>query len=456
MIAAVSYCVAVAVLHAEEPPVGIIGKNQWLFYRYELTDRSDATATDQSLDLVYRFSRVLASNGITLAVVMVPLKMRIYAEHLPDDVKLNSYMEVNYERMSKLLRKSGVAVVDLNAAFLNSPKRNSSSPLFYKLDTHWTQTGAMVAAETIQAEIETTPWLKKALVATPEESYNLVVGTRKIPSEGRDLIGQLPPNSIKFAYEQVTPVSVVRVRPAQQGLFGANGSGGVALLGSSYSRDWTGFVDALRYVLQRDIFSMGVGADQGSWVGMETYLRDDAFQLKAPKLLIWEMPERDMRAPPDYEFRELRYISNNTEWLLRASAWVQAECKPSTVGAKISSAGLGGRAGNLRGGDLTTGPTNEGDFLEIGFDRPLDKLDYVDVRATVSGATTLVMEGSGVGAASRKFTLNVMGDGAPHLLKTPLPSRGNGFTKVRVYPGRSGGIELQRLRVCRQPGDLLE
>lgn len=439
-----------------EAPVGILGKDHWLFYRYELSDKVDATDTDQSLRLINQFNRVLASNGIALVLAMVPIKMRIYAQYLPESVHLNPYMEGNYERMSNLLRESGVAVADINNAFLNSPKRNSSPPLFYKLDTHWSLTGAMVAAEAVKKKIDSTASLKSALSATPVEGYNLIIGKRQIPSQGRDLIEQLPPNSISFAYEAVTPISVVRERPLQQGLLGRDAVTAVALLGSSYSREWTGFSDALRYVLQRDIFSMGIGADQGSWVGMEAYLRDEAFQRHTPKLLIWELPERDMRAPPNYVFRESRYISDNTEWLLRVSALAQRDCRTSLAKATVSKTGLGGHIGSLRGNDLTTTTTNEGDFLEIELDRPLQKLDYVSVAATAHGASSWTVEGSGIGSVARKFKVNINGDGAPHLIKTPFPSRTNGFTKLRVFPGKTDGIALRQLQICSQPTDLLD
>jgi hypothetical protein len=46
---------------ASEASVGIVGKNQWLFYRYELSDPSDAAATDQTLDLISRFNKLLAA-----------------------------------------------------------------------------------------------------------------------------------------------------------------------------------------------------------------------------------------------------------------------------------------------------------------------------------------------------------------------------------------------------------
>ncbi len=440
---------------AAEAAPGIVGKNDWLFYRYEMTDTSHAPMTDVSIDLIQRFNKVLAANGITMGVTMVPLKMRVYAEHLPDDLKINDYMAGNYARMSKALQAAQVNVIDLNTAFLNSPKRTGDSPFFFRLDTHWAPSGAVLAAETVKAGIDANPALKKALDATPEEGFKMAVNNRKRPSKGRDLIEQLPPNSPSFAPEQVAQVSVTRAQPPKEDLLGNRAPVAITLVGSSYSRDWTGFTDALRYTLQRDILGIGVGADQGSWVGMESYLRDDAFQSKAPKMLLWELPERDMRAPPDYKFRDARYISNNTEWLLRASAWVQASCAPSSVTAKIVGGGLATPA-RLKGSEIGAGPANDADFVEIAFDKPMDKLDYLVARTITSGSKAMTLEASASGVAARRFTLTMPGDDVAHALKSPLPSSGAGFTKVRIFPGKSDNFTLQGVQVCRQPEDLLK
>ena len=125
--AALASTLAMPAADAAEPATGIIGKNEWLFYRYEMTHAHDAEKTNVSLDLIQRFNRVLAANHIGMAVAMVPLKMRIYAEHLPDEIKINDYMGANYERMSRVLRAAGVPVIDLSTAFLTSPKRNSDT-----------------------------------------------------------------------------------------------------------------------------------------------------------------------------------------------------------------------------------------------------------------------------------------------------------------------------------------
>ncbi|NDP48473.1 MAG: hypothetical protein GZ085_08820 [Sulfuriferula multivorans] len=444
------------VVQAQEPAPGIVGKSGWLFYRYELSDTPDEAATDASLGLIQRFNKVLSANGVSMAVVMVPLKMRIYAEHLPDSIKVNDYMRGNYARMSQLLQAAQVSVIDLNTAFLNTPKRNSDTPLFFRLDTHWTQTGAMLAAKTIKAGINTNPKLKAALEATPEESFEIVVGTRKRPSQGRDLVEQLPPNSLTFAPEQIAPVSVIRARPPKEDLLGNRAPLGLTLVGSSYSRDWTGFADALRYVLQRDILAIGIGADQGSWVGMESYLRDDAFQTKAPRMLIWEMPERDMRAPPDFRFRDARYVSNNTEWLLRASAWVQTSCKVSAATATVLPVGLGASVVNAKRDSVSTGPTSDKEFIDIRFDKPIGQLDYLAARVVTDGSKSMILEGSGPGVTTRRFTMDVAGDDAAHAFKTPLPSNGSGFTKLRIFPGKNNSFVIQGLQVCRQPEDILK
>lgn len=444
----------ISIAQAAEAPAGIIGKNEWLYYRIELSDSVDAATTDSSLDLIQRFNRVLAASGVSMVVVMVPLKMRIYSEHLPDTVKVNDYMKVNYDRMSKALLGAGVNVIDVNTSFLTSPKRDTPNPFYFRLDTHWTPSGALLAAEAVKAGIDANPTMKKALDSTPEVKYGLT-NARRVHSKARDLVDQLPPNSPTFGLEQFTPMKLAKIDAAKEDLLGSRAPIGLTLVGSSYSNAWTGFPDALRYTLQRDLLSVSVGADQGSWIGMESYLSDDSFQTQKPKLLIWEMPERDMRAAPDFKFREARYIINNTEWLLRVAAWVQTSCKPSAVAAKLAPIGLAASASNVRGADLATGPTNASDFAEIGFDKPIEKSDYLSLRVTSAGSKTMILEASGPGVATRRFTVNVPGDDVAHALKTPLPSNANGYTKVRLVPGKTNGFALQGLQVCRQPEDLL-
>ena len=313
---------------AADTAAALIGKQEWLFYKYEFSEPSHDELVKKSQDLIKNFERVLAERGIRLTVAMVPLKIRVYSEYLPDEIKLSPYLQDNYSQMLGVFASAGVNAADLNSAFLSSPERGGDTPLYFRLDSHWTPVGARVGAEALKKSLETDPKSSELLATIPTIKFTYKVANRKRPSRGRDLVDQLPPNSPTFAPELVAQVNVLRDKSNQANLTGEQDAPRIGMVGSSYSRDWTGFADAIRYVLQRDVAVAAVGADQGSWVGMESYLKDEAFQSNPPKLLIWEMPERDMRAPPDYKYREARYVMNNAEWLQRVTDLVQKAPAP--------------------------------------------------------------------------------------------------------------------------------
>ena len=312
----------VTVSQAAETTATIIGKNDWLFVKYEFALPSDLPDTQATVQLIEKTSKLLSANGIALAVVIVPSKVRIYAEHLPDSAKLDSYTADKYESVAKTLVDSGVNVVNLNQAFLNSPLRNSDTPLFLRLDTHWAPAGALLAAQTVKAEIDRNPTLNAALAATPETKYTFSWNSRKINHRARDLVNLLPKEAQNFAYEQILLFKSEKVQAAQAGLLNAGDNVGITVIGSSYTNKNTGYPDGLRFTLQRDLLDISIPVDQGPWVGLESYFRDDAFQTNKPKLIIWEIPERELRSPPNYKYRDTRSISDNNEWFTRVSALV--------------------------------------------------------------------------------------------------------------------------------------
>lgn len=450
--ATISIPAAYAVTPASFVGQGFVGKNQWLFYRVEFSDAVDLAATNQTIDLIGRVNKLMERNGIAMAVTMVPLKMRIYSEYLPDDVKLNPYMEGNYDRMTKALRAAKVNMIDLNTPFLSSPKRNTDTPFFFRLDTHWSQTGAAYAAEIIRDDLNANPALKKVLNSIPEVKYSMTWSKQKINGPVHDLIEKLPPGTPAVAEEMSLPFSVAREGVSTGGLLGDATTPAITLMGSSYSAPHHRLPDALRYTLQRDILAVSVEAIQGSWVGLESYLRDDSFQTSKPKLLIWEMPERDMRMPPNYKYRDDRYNSDNTEWLLRVAAWVQSSCTPSPVAAKLALSGLVTSDSD----NVTAGRTTDKSFIELNFSKPIEKLDYLSARVATNGSKKMILEASGDGVETRWFDYPVSGDGAEHAFRSPLPSYGKGYTKLRIFPGRSSAFVFKGLQVCRQPEDLLK
>jgi alginate O-acetyltransferase complex protein AlgJ len=127
----------------------------------------------------------------------------------------------------------------------------------------------------------------------------------------------LPKEQQSFAPEQVLPFKVARTTASQAGLQGSGDNVGITVIGSSYTNKNTGYPDAIRYVLQRELLDISIPVDQGPWVGMEAYLKDEAFKTNKPKLIIWEIPERELRSPPNAKFRDVRYVIDNNEWYSR-------------------------------------------------------------------------------------------------------------------------------------------
>jgi alginate O-acetyltransferase complex protein AlgJ len=325
----VRYCVNAAVIaaaftgaaaYAADPVPVLIGKNDWLYTPYEFATTSDSGDTQATIGLFEKVNKLFERKGIALALVIVPSKIRIHADQLPDGKSLDSYTADKYENAFKALRAGGVNAVNLNQPFLSSPHRTSDTPLFLRLDTHWSPSGAALAGETIKSVVEATPALKTALSATPEVAYSLTWNKQKSITRARDLVRLLPKEAQNYAPEQTLTFKVTRTQPSQSALQGAGDAVGVTVIGSSYTNKNTGYPDAIRFNLQRDLLDISIPVDQGPWVGMEAYLKDDAFKTNKPKLIIWEIPERELRSPPNAKFRDPRYVIDNSEWLSRVAA----------------------------------------------------------------------------------------------------------------------------------------
>lgn len=297
----------------------VVGKDDWLFTRYEFATPDDAQDTQATLGLLANVNKAFERKGIQLAMVMVPSKIRVHSDFLPADKPLDAYTAGKYDAAVNALKSSGVHIVNLNQPFLASKHRSSETSLFLHLDTHWSPTGALLAAESIKAEIDKTPALKEALNAIPEEKFTLTWAANKRATRARDLVKLLPAGSPAYATEQVLQFKVDRVNESKAGLLSNSDTTLITVIGSSYTNKNTGYPDALRFTLQRNLLDISIPVDQGPWVGMEAYLRDESFKTNKPKLIIWEIPERELRSPPNYKYRDARYVIDNAQWLARVT-----------------------------------------------------------------------------------------------------------------------------------------
>ncbi|WP_041193179.1 alginate O-acetyltransferase AlgX-related protein [Candidatus Symbiobacter mobilis] len=327
-LAALAFCGVVLVLcalmlpgaqaaPAHASPV-VIGKDGWLFTPYEFATEADKVDTEASLSMLQKAHALFAQRGIAMVLVLIPHKIRVYAHHLPDDKPLDAYTAQKYDYAVQTLRAGGVPVVDLHKPFLTSPLRDSDTLLFFKTDTHWTPTGAMLAAERVRATFDADPALRAALAATPPAPFLLHRDAKPRASRTRDLARLLPAGTTAPPIERILYYRVEReggAGTANADPLAAASTVAITAIGSSFTFSGTGYPDALRYTLQRDVLDISLPTDQGPWYGMDQYLRDASFRETPPKIILWEIPERELRSPPNYPFRDPRYIVDNAKWL---------------------------------------------------------------------------------------------------------------------------------------------
>ena len=435
-------------VQAQDKAPGFIGKKNWLFYNHEfLRNPEEAKIT---VDLISKTAKALEANGTALIVALAPIKARIYAEHLPDNKPVTPELQQDYDRYMEQFKAAGINTVDINSAFLKSDKRTGEFPLYFQQDTHWSATGALQAAETIRDAINANPATQSILAATPETKWSIVWATRKIPKAG-DLIQQLPPGSPAFEKELVTTFDVLR-SDGSQPLLGDAATSGIALIGSSYTHEWTHFPKSIEFTLQRSVPSLSLAANIGQWYGLDTYLRSDAFQKTRPKLLIWEMPERDMKAAPSMPYRETRYVLDNQEWLARVSALIQQTCTPSATKLSLVTGKLVvGKSATESAADSTGAK----DSLEINLAQASSKQDYLSAKLLTNGSKAVQVTLTGPGAKTSQFTIETAGDDQEHTFKIPLFSKTKGFNKIKLVPGDTKGFSLKGVELCQQPAGVI-
>ena len=423
----------------------IVGKNGWLFVRHEVVLETMEKDAQTAFGLIESFNRMLAQNQIMLVVLVVPSKMETYAEQLPDDFKVSAYMRGFNDTVQSALRAGGVQSVDLKSVLRKAALQDSALPVFFRLDTHWTPTGAMLAAQAVQAGIMASPSLKQALDAVPAEKYQLSWASKPTRQRSRDIVRYLPVGTPDYPPEEVLRFNVSRQDGNRMSLLGGAAPGGeIGLVGSSFSGEATGFADALRYTLQHNLVNFSLNADAGQWAVMRAYLRDDAFQVKRPRLVIWEMPERAVGWRPSYPYRQPRYKIDDSEWLLQVAALVAQTCAPAAITAKLEPGGA------YKGKGAVTGiATREADFVEISFDKPVDHHSYLSARVTSDGSNQIRIEGFEGGVLAREFSVDVAGDELAHSLKTPLSLSSKGLSRIKLYPGKTNAFGVADVQVCR-------
>jgi len=265
----------------------------WLFISDELKlNRHAEDNARTKADAVIDLQKQLGQRGIDLQVVVVPDKTRIAAAQRCGLYR-PAVLDGRIQQWTTLLQAGGVEVLDLTGTL-----KPLGPDAYLRTDTHWSEIGSNAGAHAVAQRIQ-----QRGIKATPEQAFDITqapLATR--PGDLVRLAGLdwLPPK-LQPVGEQVVASTAHENGPAASSnpddLFGDAGLPNVALIGTSFSRN-SNFVGFLQKALNAPVGNFS--KDGGEFSGAaKAYFDSPAFKQTPPKLLIWEIPERDLQTPYD-------------------------------------------------------------------------------------------------------------------------------------------------------------
>src|SRR5258706_743238 len=184
---------------AQTPGPVIEGKEGWLYLRYDVPLPELSGQVHRSVALIGKLQRILARTGVQLAVVVVPSKVDTHPEYLPDGFNVTPYMSTFHQGMRASLAAAGVEVIDIKQALRDAALKSPDAPMFFRVDTHWTPAGTLIAARAVADGLAARPGFKAALASIPRERFQLV--WEKEPDsemDHRDLVRWLPAGAADY------------------------------------------------------------------------------------------------------------------------------------------------------------------------------------------------------------------------------------------------------------------
>jgi alginate O-acetyltransferase complex protein AlgJ len=270
----------------------------WLFLADEFRLNRNARANaDTKAQAVIELQRNLSKRGIELLVAIVPDKSRIAASELCSLYR-PAVLQSRVVAWTSTLNAAGIKAVDLTASL-----QPLGADAYLRTDTHWSESGADAAARTVALRVQ-----QMGISATPARSFATQSSPQAVrPGDLVRLAGlEWLPLSLQPPAQYVAATQVVE-QVIEQGnaasadadnlddLFGDSNLPNVALIGTSFSRN-SNFVGFLQRALGAPVGNFA--KDGGEFLGAAVaYFDNPAFKQTPPRLLIWEIPERDLQTP---------------------------------------------------------------------------------------------------------------------------------------------------------------
>lgn len=181
----------------------VIGKEGWLYYAETMNDYFKNSCEDRvkmialARDLS-KLERAIESLGKKFIFVVVPNKSTIYPEHVGIEKPANGCGQSRYDILLDAFKEYPVrGFVRLDDLLVES---KHESPVYFRTDTHWNITGAIIASKAILKNIAPMDW----------ESYFPVIEIKD--SQGNfDLSGMIDMLSVDWKEDHVDIKDIVYV-----------------------------------------------------------------------------------------------------------------------------------------------------------------------------------------------------------------------------------------------------
>ncbi len=265
------------------------GCSGWLFIADELKIHPHADANSAAkAQKVIELRQQLAAQGIELLVALVPDKSRIVTNQRCGIVRAPR-LDERVRQWLAIVKTAGVASLDLTPQL-----QLLGDAAFLRTDTHWSESGANIAAKTIAARV-----VELGVVPVPATQFIATLGEpAQRPGDLVRLAGlDWLPLRLQPQPEAVSAMQFkgAAVATTEDDLFSDSQLPNIAVIGTSFSRN-SNFIPFLERALNARVgnFAMDGGEFSGA---AKAYFKSPAFKQTPPRLVIWEIPERDLHTP---------------------------------------------------------------------------------------------------------------------------------------------------------------
>jgi alginate O-acetyltransferase complex protein AlgJ len=268
------------------------GGNDWLYLIEELRPWPNAeTAMLSRADALAHVAAKLKAQGIDLVVAVVPDKARVETENMdgPRSAQANARLPIWLD----LLHQRGLKVVDLDTTFMAQADRPA---LWWRTDTHWSQTGSALAARAIAAavtsKIDRSHVFKTTADAAETDGPGDLLRLMSLDKIPDGLWIKLRP---AIDRQHLEHTEEVKSDADAGGLLDEGPKVEVTLVGSSYSVN-ANFAGHLQQELKAPVLNVAE-AGGGFARSARHYFTGKTFKETPPRLVVWEIPERVVGQP---------------------------------------------------------------------------------------------------------------------------------------------------------------